>query len=115
MTDWTIPDGPVDEVRETDTGRVIWSRMISVTYHDHTPYVITYDPNFATAQVISTDVFYSEEPYPIRPCDYVRDGYVFDSWNSAPDGSGTKYPVDDELVGIDEDYRVYAQWNSIMQ
>lgn len=111
VTDWTIPDGPVDEVRETDTGRVIWSKMISVTYHDHIPYVLTYDPNFATGQAISTDVFYSEEPYPIRPCGYTRDGYAFRNWNDMPDGAGKRYLINDELVRSG-DYRIYAQWES---
>lgn len=111
VTDWTIPEGSVDEVRETDTGRVIWSRMISVTYHDHMPYVLTYDPNFTTTQPLSTGVFYSEEPYPIRPCSYVRDGYAFRNWNDRPDGTGTTYFINDELVRSG-DYRIYAQWES---
>ncbi len=60
----------------------------------------------------------------IDTCDLTRNGFLFDSWNSAPDGSGKKYapgvPVS-ELPGLDESVKapaseddlkmtLYARW-----
>ena len=48
IIEWKIPYNSsissVEEVRETETGRIIWQGMISVIYHDSVDdIVITYD------------------------------------------------------------------------
>ena len=110
VTEWIVPEGSVEEVRDS-YGRIIWQGRISVLYHDFVPYTLTYNPNFTTTQAISTDTFYSDEPYPIQPCHYEREGYVFESWNENADGTGQKYLINDELIKHN-DYQIYAQWYS---
>ena len=109
VTEWNIPEGSVEEVRDS-SGRIIWQGRISVLYHDFIPYTLTYNPNFTTTQNISTDTFYSDEPYPIQPCYYEREGYAFESWNEKSDGTGKKYLINDELIKHN-DYQIYAQWH----
>ena len=109
VTEWNIPEGSVEEVRDS-SGRIIWQGRISVLYHDFIPYTLTYNPNFTTTQDISTDTFYSDEPHPIKPCYYEREGYVFDSWNEKPDGTGQEYHSNDVLIKHN-DYQIYAQWH----
>ena len=41
---------------------------------------------------------------------FTRDGYAFDSWNTAADGSGTTY-FDGAIVTLLNDLTLYAQWN----
>lgn len=110
VIEWNIPEGSVEEVRDS-SGRIIWQGRISVLYHDFIPYTLTYNPNFTTTQAISTDTFYSDEPYPIKPCYYEREGYVFQNWNEKSDGTGQKYLINDELIKHN-DYQIYAQWAS---
>lgn len=110
VIEWNIPEGSVEEVRDS-SGNIIWQGRISVLYHDFIPYTLTYNPNFTTTQAISTDIFYSDEPYPIQPCYYEREGYVFESWNEKSDGTGQKYLINDELIKHN-DYQIYAQWYS---
>ena len=110
VIEWNIPEGSVEEVRDS-SGNIIWQGRISVLYHDFIPYTLTYNPNFTTTQAISTDTFYSDEPYPIQPCYYEREGYVFESWNEKSDGTGQKYLINDEFIKHN-DYQIYAQWYS---
>ena len=43
-----------------------------------------------------------------------KEGWVLESWNSAPDGSGTKYELDTNLLTeVDTKHRIlYAQWTT---
>ncbi|MBO5834493.1 MAG: InlB B-repeat-containing protein [Bacteroidales bacterium] len=40
---------------------------------------------------------------------FIRSGYTFIGWNTAPDGSGTSY-TDRQVVILTEDITLYAQW-----
>ena len=42
----------------------------------------------------------------------VQDGYAFDGWNTAADGSGTAYAVGDKITE-DGDLTLYAQWSQV--
>jgi len=54
---------------------------------------------------------------------YVREGYVFDGWNTEPDGTGTEYADGEEIWNLtDRDYHedaeggtivLYAQWKAV--
>lgn len=54
---------------------------------------------------------------------YVREGYLFDGWNSEPDGSGTAYRDGESIWNLtDSDYHIneeegtivlYAQWKAV--
>ena len=40
---------------------------------------------------------------------FTCEGYVFDGWNTAADGSGTSY-ADEDTITVTEDTMLYAQW-----
>ena len=46
--------------------------------------------------------------------EYEREGYVFDSWNTKPDGTGISFSDEQEIKYIEQienDYiNLYAQW-----
>ena len=42
---------------------------------------------------------------------FTRDGYVFNGWNTAANGSGTSY-TDKQSITISQDITLYAQWES---
>ncbi len=48
-----------------------------------------------------------------EPGDLERDGYVFDGWNTKPDGTGTHYDPDDTITPTDNT-TLYAQWTPIV-
>ena len=43
---------------------------------------------------------------------FTRDGYVFNGWNTAANGSGTSY-TDKQSITISQDITLYAQWEVI--
>jgi len=42
---------------------------------------------------------------------FTRDGYVFNGWNTAANGSGTSY-TDKQSITLSQDITLYAQWES---
>lgn len=60
IIEWKIPYNSsissVEEVRETETGRIIWQGMISVIYHDSVDdMLITYDDGLPNDDIITYD------------------------------------------------------------
>ena len=47
----------------------------------------------------------------VAPADPTRDGYTFNGWNTAADGTGNPYTADDVMPTTDLTY--YAQWTAI--
>ena len=74
---------------------------------------VTYDANEATEGSVPED----NTAYPIGATvivlgntgDLAKDGYSFDGWNTADDGSGDSYSADDTFM-ITEHTTLYAQW-----
>ena len=72
-------------------------------------YDVTYDPNggAGTAETVSYSGELGQQS-PVKENDFTRDGYIFSSWNTAADGSGTSYtPGEYSLTGH---VTLYAQW-----
>lgn len=93
-----------------------------------TTYTVTYDANGATGGSAPTDYFgpYLESTIVTvcndhrtdLNCDFpnaermTRDGYTFDGWNTARDGSGTSYaPTNTFAIGANT--VLYAQWKAL--
>ena len=76
---------------------------------DHDYYVYYYRNYGATSA--RNEGYDSGERVTIRDNDWWdRDGYVFEGWNTEPDGSGRDYEPGDEF-NIHSDLRLYAQWS----
>jgi hypothetical protein len=61
-----------------------------------------------TATILSHDYRHTEVP---TSTGFEWAGHRFTSWNTAPDGSGTKYLPGDTVI-MDHDYLLYAQWET---
>lgn len=58
VIEWNIPEGSVEEVRETETGRVIWQGMISAIYHDYDQQSnVTYYANYSQNIIYKINIF----------------------------------------------------------
>lgn len=54
----------------------------------------------------------SADSLPLTPNSFSRSGYQFDSWNTAPDGTGTIY-FDNYSYSFTSDVILYAQWSKL--
>jgi len=86
----------------------------------HHYYKVIYDPNYpasadtsGTAPVDSNSYSYNN-PVNVKgnTGDLAAGTYVFDGWNTEPDGSGTAYPPG-YTFNITEDMTLYAQWKLV--
>lgn len=78
-------------------------------------YSIVYDGNSFTSGSVPVDsLFYvSGDTATILGSDsFERDGYIFMSWNSAADGSGTSYSPGDVVTFTNSSITLYADWIS---
>ena len=69
---------------------------------------ITFDANGASGSM-SPQPIRQGSSQRIKQNSFVRDGYYFGGWNTAPDGSGTPYSDGQELT-LTQDMTLYAQW-----
>jgi len=77
-------------------------------------YTISYDGNGHTGGTVpesQTKTYGQALVLAANSGDLVKDGYTFDGWNTASDGSGTGYPVAGSFT-TEAATTLYAQWNS---
>ena len=71
-------------------------------------HTIQYNPN-GGSQSSYTQSVNEFEPTALLANAFTRNGFAFDSWNTAADGSGTSY-FDGAIVTLLNDLTLYAQW-----
>ena len=81
-------------------------------------YVVHYNSNAtnATGTMLDTGIFTvddGEQGNTLAPCGFTRTGYICTGWNTAADGSGNPYELDQEIRTADADLTLYAQWKPI--
>ena len=69
---------------------------------------VTFDANGGEGSMDPQEVHVSTDA-PLNQNTFTRDGFEFDGWNTAADGSGTAY-ADGATINITEDTTLYAQW-----
>lgn len=52
---------------------------------------------------------YKNKEFKLNKNSFIRSGYIFDSWNTKPDGTGIKYQ-DEDVININNTITLYAQW-----
>ena len=72
---------------------------------------LSYDANGGEGSMEAQTAYYGNMVY-LPSCGFTREGYEFDGWNTAADGSGDSYNLVDLLV-VREDMKFYAQWKRI--
>lgn len=96
-----------DEYIYTDKYSVVIAPYWSASYD-----VVAFDANGGEGSMESMNV----DSYGYRglpTCTFIREGYVFAGWNTAPDGSGTAYGIYDSFSGSSSGNTtttLYAQW-----
>ncbi len=73
-----------------------------------TTFTVTFDAN-GGGGTMQSQIFNYGEARTLNPNMFTRDGYVFASWNTKYDGSGTAY-TDKQSITISQDMVLYAQW-----
>ena len=80
-------------------------------------YTIKYDGNGATSGSTASSTHTYDVAKPLTPNGYHKDGYIFDGWNTKPDGSGTSYkdkePVKNLTSTDKTTVTLYAKWKAI--
>lgn len=73
---------------------------------------VSYDSNGGSGSMDS-QTFYpdDDESVTIKENGFTRSGYLFEKWNTSPDGSGTSYNAGSTYKG--NGMTLYAQWKSI--
>ncbi len=78
-------------------------------------FTVSYDPNNADSGVVPAPPIQYEQGDTVTVLDsftLVRNGYDFDGWNTAPNGTGTAYAPGDTFVA-ESDTTLHAQWDLI--
>ncbi len=75
------------------------------------PYNVIYHSNDGTERITTDEARY-EMPYDGGSNLYVRSGYVFDHWNTSPNGNGTSYGKNVSISNyrFTSDFNLYAIW-----
>lgn len=102
----TKPDG--SGIRYTINGKPQFSKDTTLYAIWQKTCTVTFDSN--GAEGVMSEIVADQGNYIYLPaCGFLKENYSLDSWNTEPDGSGTKY-YDKGFCNITEDITLYAQW-----
>ncbi|MFR5030345.1 MAG: InlB B-repeat-containing protein [Blautia hansenii] len=80
-------------------------------------YTIKYDGNGSTSGSTPSSTHTYDEAKKLTPNGFHKDGYIFDGWNTKPDGSGTSYKDQEEVKNLTDVNKatviLYAKWKPI--
>ncbi len=76
-------------------------------------YTIKFDSNTGTGNMSDQTMTYDQETN-LTTNNYTKEGYKFDSWNTKPDGSGTKFVDNSSVKNLttSTDITLYAIWTA---
>ena len=108
---------PDDTHRYTFTG---WDPEVVIAEEDTTYtaqysakervfYIITFDANGGTGEM-AAQTFEVGVDTTLNPNAFTREGYAFDGWNTAADGSGADYDPNGSVLALTENMTLYAKW-----
>ena len=111
---WTNADGSETYPAGTSLGLLAGDTTLYAKWKDAEPapvthFTVSFDANGGTGEMTSADVDADAE-YTVPASTFTApSGKVFDSWNTAADGTGTKYMPQD-APAIHENMTLFAQW-----
>lgn len=92
-------------INETTHLYAMWQNVEQeVTFFD-----VTFDANGGEGEMLPESEIPAGGSIMAPDCEFTYDGYMFDSWNTEADGTGTRYEVYDD-VPVEEDLVLYAIW-----
>ena len=111
---WTNADGSETYPAGTSLGLLAGDTTLYAKWKDVEPapvthFTVSFDANGGTGEMAPSDVDADAE-YTVPASTFTApSGKVFDSWNTAADGTGTKYMPQD-APAIHENMTLFAQW-----
>ncbi len=87
---------------------LILAAFVSCCDESVSTYTVTFYPNGGTGEM-QQQSFAAGQTASLKANAFIRDKYIFISWNTKADGSGTSYN-DCALVTVSDDMTLYAQW-----
>lgn len=79
-------------------------------------YTISFDGNGGTGSMESLSVKAgTNATLPMGTGDIYKQNFRLNSWNTAADGSGTKYKGEDVIENVQANLTLYAQWESLFE
>ena len=111
---WTNADGTETYPAGTSLGLLAGDTTLYAKWKDVEPapvthFTVSFDANGGTGEMAPSDVDADAE-YTVPASTFTApSGKVFDSWNTAADGTGTKYMPQD-APAIHENMTLFAQW-----
>ncbi|SHH61937.1 Listeria/Bacterioides repeat-containing protein [Anaerosphaera aminiphila DSM 21120] len=111
FSNWnTKADGSGDSYKPGDKFIIKEDTVLYAQWKENEKYKITYDGNGADrGKVEDNNEYYANTEIIIKDNEFEKDGYIFVSWNTSPDGNGSEY-FEGELGVIGGNVTVYAQW-----
>lgn len=95
-----------------NTDQTLYAQWKPITY------TITYHANGvgnSSQDTVSQTFTYDSTGY-IQSSDFSQNGFIFQNWNTAPDGSGTSYTVNQPILNLfqneGENLDLYAMWDT---
>lgn len=79
------------------------------------PAVIHFDGNKAETGEVADIEGNKHDTVTLPEEGFVHNGYTLTGWNTAADGSGTAYPLGEEVELVDTDLTLYAQWEKVSE
>ena len=84
-------------------------------YYARNRYSIVFDGNEGTGEVSTIELYYGETGV-IPANGFTRLNHQFNGWNSAADGSGTSYNIEQEVINLSAEngavYTIFATWKA---
>ena len=72
-----------------------------------------FDANGGKGNMFNESASQVGDAFTVPNCNFTNSGYIFDSWNTAPDGSGVKYNANDTITLKDAKLTLYARWKEV--
>ena len=73
--------------------------------------IVTFDSNGGTG-TMPNQSFYYNVSQKINDNKFTRENYIFDSWNTKADGTGTRY-INKQSIKVTSNTTLYAQWEKV--
>ena len=103
FTGWnTEPDGSGDSYNDGEEVTNLANKDETITLYaqwEEASYFVAFDANGGTGSMENQEFIFGLEQ-PLNPSQFSKEGYIFDSWNTEPDGSGTRYEEGESVMNL---------------
>ena len=111
---WYKEDAFTNPVTQITTGSI--GEIILYAKWTPNTYTVQFDANEGTGEMENQSFTYDAEPIALSANTFEREGYNFNSWNTAADGTGTPYADKAEVKNLTAEpnsvVTLYAQWTA---